>query len=416
MSDLRELLILTLALAILFSLLRAVYLIHRRRKGQIRLSIDKTIGQSEEANGIDISELPNGGARVVGLDPDAETSSALAMGDGDSDAGDTAADQDVPVLLDPVRVAPVEGEDAVRREQSPREPRRKRKKKWKEEILEASRKAEPEETDSSFEMELGAVSMTAGERIGAELPTRSRESDEQLGRGIQGVSSSRGTQGVSLESAQAESFEAPLDAVETLATEDSAKQPATGVETIEPMISESSADTGESETVPDQQAEAPRQEAESDDIETDRIIVINVLAGQGLEFAGRELWDFLQAAGLRHDKMKILSKTGGNRGDGQPIFRVANIVNPGTFEPASIDRFSTPGVSMFMLLPAPINNLLAFEQMLAVARRLAETLDGRLFDHSRKEEMTAQAIERVRQRIRGFDMRISSSSSVSSRF
>ena len=138
-----------------------------------------------------------------------------------------------------------------------------------------------------------------------------------------------------------------------------------------------------------------------------------MVAGEGCEFAGRELWDFLHAAGLRHDKMKILSKCEGNRADGQPIFRVANIVNPGTFDADAIDDFSTPGISMFMLLPAPINNLLAFEQMLAVARRLAEALDGRLLDASR-QEMTAQGIEQARRRIREFDMSTSAPSSVSS--
>ena len=112
--------------------------------------------------------------------------------------------------------------------------------------------------------------------------------------------------------------------------------------------------------------------------------------------------------------MKILSKTEGNLEDGQPIFRAANIVNPGTFDPDTVDQFSTPGISMFMLLPAPVNNLLAFEQMLAVARRLAEALDGRLLDSGR-QEMTAQAIEQARRHIREFDMKISGSSSVSSR-
>ncbi|MYH86270.1 MAG: cell division protein ZipA [Gammaproteobacteria bacterium] len=165
----------------------------------------------------------------------------------------------------------------------------------------------------------------------------------------------------------------------------------------------------QAESKPEVEADA---EIESEEISADRIITINVIAGEDREFNGRELWDFLHAAGLRHDQMKILSKTEGNREDGKPIFRVANIVNPGTFDAGAIDDFSTPGISMFMLLPAPINNLLAFEQMLTVARRLAEALDGQLLD-SRRQEMTAQGIEQARRRIREFDMGTTGSPSVS---
>ncbi len=310
MTDLRELLILILALLILFSLLRAVYVIHRRRKGQIRLSIDKTMAEEAELEEPEFSELPNGGARVVPTDETEESVSEQVAVHEESDAEDPLAGENVPVLLDPVAVTSVLESNEKGREQS------------------------------DFDLELGAVSMTAGERIGS-------------------------------------------DSVKPLKTGKQAES------------------TSEAES-----------EVESDAISADKIITINVIAGEDRVFNGRELWDLLHAAGLRHDGMKILSKTEGNREDGKPIFRVANIVNPGTFDADAIDDFSTPGISMFMLLPAPINNLLAFEQMLTVARRLAEALDGRLLDFKR-QEMTAQGIEQARRRIREFDMGTTGSPSVS---
>ena len=312
MTDLRELLILVLALLILFSLLRAVYVIHRRRKGQIRLSIDKTMAGELEPEDPEFSELPNGGARVVQADETEESASEHAADHENPAAEDPLAGEDVPVLLDPVAVAPIPESNEKDRERS------------------------------DFDLDLGAVSMTAGERIGSDSP--------------QPVKSGK----------QAESKAEP----------------------------------------------EPEVEPEADAISADRIITINVIAGEDREFNGRELWDFLHAAGLRHDRMNILSKTEGNREDGEPIFRVANIVNPGTFDADAIDNFSTPGIGMFMVLPAPINNLLAFEQMLAVARRLAETLDGQLLDFERRE-MTAQGIEQARRRIREFDMETTGSPSVS---
>ena len=348
MTDLRELLSLILALLILFSLLRIVYVIHRRRKGQIRLSIDKTMAQESEP---EFTELPNGGARVVSADETEKSASERAA----VDAEDPLAGDNVPVLLDAVAVAPVvepvaESEPEIR--ERPRQ--RKRKKKWREEILESNGQ---DRERSDFDLELGAVSMTAGERIGTGLPKSVRPGKQ----------------------AEAEATAKEVDTETRIDTEVAAN----------------------TET-----------DAESDAISADRIVAINVVAGEDREFNGRELWDFLRAAGLRHDKMKILSKTEGNREDGEPIFRVANIVNPGTFDAGAIDDFSTPGISMFMLLPAPIDNLLAFEQMLAAARRLAEALDGRLLDF-RRQEMTARGIERARRRIREFEMATTGSPSVS---
>lgn len=371
MTDLRELLILILALLILFSLLRAVYVIHRRRKGQIRLSIDKTAAQEAELEEPEFTELPNGGARTVAAEESGDPASEQAAADAESAAQDSLAGENVPVLLDPVSIAPAAEADAEPPAKSEPEifaqPRqRNRRKNWKEEILGSGNGQDRERAD--FDLDLGAVSMTAGERIGSNSPKIARPGQQ----------------------AEAEvKVEARIESESTATTEVEAQ--------------------AQAEMEVETQAEV---EAEPDAISADRIITINVIAGEDNEFNGRELWDFLYAAGLRHDKMKILSKTEGNRENGEPIFRVANIVNPGTFDADAIDEFSTPGISMFMLLPAPINNLLAFEQMLAVARRLAEALDGRLLDYKR-EAMTAQGIEQERRRIREFNMGTAGSSSVS---
>ncbi len=406
MTDLRELLILGLALLILFLLLRAVYVIHRRNKGQIRLSIDKTIGQDGDEEDPVLSELPNGGARFVpaGEEEDAESGAAV-----DCELDGPIAGEDVPVLLDPVTVNPpsetkakVEAKVEAEAPEQQQKPQRKQKKNWKQAIFESNGDAARGRGQSDFDIEMGAVSMTAGERFGVDSPKRSGTQSKLQGQSPQ-----------TEESAQTEE---PAQSAETATAEESATSDPSP-RSPDPIQLEQTPivdDTNQSaETVQLEREAEIEVEAESAELSADKIIAINVVAGEGCEFAGRELWEFLLAAGLRHDKMKILSKFEANRTDGQPVFRVANIVNPGTFDAESIDDFSTPGISMFMLLPAPINNLLAFEQMLAVARRLAEALDGRLLD-SNRQEMTAQGVEQARRRIREFDMR-ATPSSVSSR-
>ena len=83
---------------------------------------------------------------------------------------------------------------------------------------------------------------------------------------------------------------------------------------------------------------------------------------------------------------------------------MANILNPGTFDLNEMEEFSTIGISLFLALPAQINNLQAFEQMLEVAQQVRGALDGELKDDHRSI-MTAQTIEHYRQRIRDFELR-----------
>ena len=219
---------------------------------------------------------------------------------------------------------------------------------------------------AGLDLEFGAVSITAGERIGVDAPKPARKP-------------------VPLET------EAELTPPAREPRED---QQQSAAQPRNPGPNGSADDA-------DGKAQKPA-ESNKAEIGNDRIVAVHVAAGENREFGGRELWDFLHAAGLRHDKMRIFSKTEGNREDGPPIFRVANMLNPGTFEADTMDEFRTPGISLFLLLPAPINNLLAFEQMLAVARRVAEAFDGRVLDASRRH-LTAQGIEQARRRIREFD-------------
>ena len=86
------------------------------------------------------------------------------------------------------------------------------------------------------------------------------------------------------------------------------------------------------------------------------------------------------------------------------IFSVANMLNPGTFDLNNMDEFTTLGISFFLALPTPINNLDAFEQMLGVAQEIRDRLGGDFKDDQRNV-MTGQTIEHYRQRIRDFELR-----------
>ena len=468
MADLRELLILVLALLIVFSLLRAVFVIHRRKKGQIRLSIDKSISQSmeleqPEEEGLD--ELPNGGARPVF----AGDGDAVLAREAEHAAAAPVVDEHVPVLTDAVKIAPLaaasspqeasplaasrQPEPARKREQQredtsprhkpqePKEPLHKTSKRnWKAEIYAAngapkSRPGEQirsprQDRDQHPELDLGAVSMTAGERIGqpSGRPGRSRNT----GNGAARPQTPASPRPAAASQAASQNGNAPEPntlnhKTRTLDQQQQQPQTANSASEHEPepgrgQSHEKAREESREEPRKEPRKEAreeprkePRKEPRSADaaVSPDQIIALHVVAEEGHAFAGSETWKFLLAARLRYDDMKIFSKYDGNRDRAEPVFRVANLVNPGTFDSDDIDGLHIPGISLFMLLPTPIDNMRAFEQMLTVARRFAETFDGRLLD-SRRQELTLESIEAIRRRIREFEMSAFGPSTVSS--
>jgi len=150
--------------------------------------------------------------------------------------------------------------------------------------------------------------------------------------------------------------------------------------------------------------QAASSAATQEDFQHAEVIVLNVTAQEGRRFAGDDLLQVLITAGLKFGDMKLFHRRLANDDTGPVVFSVANILNPGTFDLDTMNGFTTPGISLFLALPSSLNNLDAFEQMLAVAQQLRGALDGELKDDHRNV-MTAQTIEHYRQRIRDFELR-----------
>lgn len=146
------------------------------------------------------------------------------------------------------------------------------------------------------------------------------------------------------------------------------------------------------------------EEASGGEFEHSEVLVLNVTAKDGRVFSGDDLLHVLITAGLKFGDMNIFHKRLSKEHQGTVIFSVANMLNPGTFDLNNMDEFTTLGISFFLALPSPINNLDAFEQMLGVAQEIRDTLDGDLKDDHRNG-MTGQTIEHYRQRVRDFELR-----------
>jgi cell division protein ZipA len=134
------------------------------------------------------------------------------------------------------------------------------------------------------------------------------------------------------------------------------------------------------------------------------VIVINVHAVTNEGFAGTEVKKLLEACGLDHGDMSIFHR---HEEDDllSPIqFSVANAIEPGYFDPNTLDEISTPGVSFFMTLPGPKDYSKAFEYMLETAQCFARNLKGELKDEN-LSVMTPQTIEHCRSKIKDFERR-----------
>lgn len=123
-------------------------------------------------------------------------------------------------------------------------------------------------------------------------------------------------------------------------------------------------------------AEAPAQRAPVED----RIVAVLIAEREGTAIFGPKIHAALRAQGLSFGDKKIYHRIDG----GKPVFSVASLIKPGYLDPAEQQGFSTPGLSVFMLLPGPMPPETAIGDMLGTARALAQQLNAELFDSNRQ--------------------------------
>ena len=114
---------------------------------------------------------------------------------------------------------------------------------------------------------------------------------------------------------------------------------------------------------------------------TQKIVTLRLVAKDGAAFRGDELILSLRGIGLRHGKFGIFHRYDGNDED-RTIFSAASLIEPGSFDLANIKEQQIPGISLFMVLPGPVEGVEAFDLMMTAARALAQTLDAELLDES----------------------------------
>lgn len=118
------------------------------------------------------------------------------------------------------------------------------------------------------------------------------------------------------------------------------------------------------------------------DAQPEEVIVLTLLAEQGKRLRGPLLLKALQECGLSHGDMEIFHYS--IEGHSEPMFSVANVLEPGKFVLSEMAQMETPGIALFMRLPTQMPGSEALQQMLHKARQLGAQLNANLCDGQRQ--------------------------------
>ncbi|MGY3264910.1 cell division protein ZipA [Lysobacter sp. HA35] len=136
--------------------------------------------------------------------------------------------------------------------------------------------------------------------------------------------------------------------------------------------------------------------------EFDKIVTLYLAARAGQSLSGSDIVVAAERAGLVYGHMGVFHRLVEGHPERGPVFSVANIMKPGSFDMANIQELQTPAIAFFLTLPAPVAALDAWDTMLPTAQRMAELLDGVVLDEQRNA-IARQRIAHIRDELRAYD-------------
>jgi cell division protein ZipA len=121
-----------------------------------------------------------------------------------------------------------------------------------------------------------------------------------------------------------------------------------------------------------EEADIPESNKSSDDL-----LVLYITSPSHISFNGLSISKAADEVGMIYGHMNIFHHFGpGKLHSGQPLFSLANMHEPGSFDLGRMSDLKTKGLAVFMYSPASIDASVVFELFLNTAQRLAELLGG----------------------------------------
>ena len=118
------------------------------------------------------------------------------------------------------------------------------------------------------------------------------------------------------------------------------------------------------------------------------IIVLYIMAKSSNLLSGEKINSVAQANGFVFGSMNIFHRQDGN---GQTIFSLANMNEPGNFDPDTIHEMTTSGLTVFMQLSNLTHPADDFDEMLRSAYHMSEMLGASLCNQNRQPITQADA-------------------------
>ena len=112
--------------------------------------------------------------------------------------------------------------------------------------------------------------------------------------------------------------------------------------------------------------------------EQQKIVTVRVCAPGEVRWSGASLLSALELHGLAYGHYQVFHR---RHVDGRSLFCVASLIEPGTFDVARMSSEEFRGITLFAVLPGPLEPVLTVDELLGAARGLAQELAGMVQDH-----------------------------------
>jgi len=124
---------------------------------------------------------------------------------------------------------------------------------------------------------------------------------------------------------------------------------------------------------------APGPKPAAAPVPKDKIIALLIAEREGAHIDGPRLHQALQRQRLEYGARQIYHRLY----QGEVVFSVASLLKPGILDPEQSAQLSTPGLTLFMMLPGPQRPADALRDMLGTAESLAKALNAEVYDGKR---------------------------------
>ncbi len=124
----------------------------------------------------------------------------------------------------------------------------------------------------------------------------------------------------------------------------------------------------------------------------EEVFILHVASPDGRFFDGPDVHAALDAEGLKFGLNDVYHRVTDANGELESVYGVANMLKPGTLDPVEQDHLSTPGLTLFLILPGPIEGARGMRDMMETANAIAQRLKGEVLDDKRSllKAQTAQ--------------------------